>query len=274
MWAGLNLAWTKGTAALLGIWNDFGTSFISGAADAIFGAVKIAMNAWDGLRAAWAQTVGFLNSAWINFTSTMKSAHSEAVGFVERQLLKLQGVMDESFDVDAAIEIANKNRQADQENIADERNKALSENEQETRERLGEIGLENEQAIAAIEKQAAATKAALKASSQAAVDAAQDDLEAAQKEFRDAMKQAREGDKGAGESEDGNGVGALADQLRGALDGAGVQGSTSKGLFNAANTLALQGGRTQDKIAKSSEQTASNTKRIARNQKRMQPKFA
>lgn len=268
LWQALEVQWLKGVNALLGLWLAFKTNFMQVAAQAFYGAVKIAAGAWAGLRAAWVQTVVFLKNAWLSFTSTFASAQSKAVGIVTRQLLKLQGLLDKNFDVEGAIRIAQTNEQADQRQIDSAKQQGLSQNEQQRDKDLVDIGSEFEGTLKALD--AAAVQAGKKQqdAAQAQVDAANARLLEARKAYQDSLdeaKRSRPRDVASDEQGDTTTQLPSLDGLAGALQQAMARSIQVRGTFNAAAVQGLAStSDTAQRTASATEQTARSAKRIER----------
>ncbi|MEX2388191.1 MAG: hypothetical protein WD534_09945 [Phycisphaeraceae bacterium] len=270
LWAALKVQWLKGVNYLKGLWLGFKVNFMKVATDAFFGAVKIAASAWDGLRAAWVQTVAFLKDTWTNFTSTLASAHRRSVGFVARQLLRLRGLMDESFDAEAAITIAEQDTRADLNAIERDKQAALAASDRQREQDLARIGQENLDTLAALDRQSEAANRRRQSQAQQEIDAATQELENARREYEAALAEAAErraqseGDRGEGPTS----LETFLDQLEGIgdrLEDAARRSVEVRGTFNAA---AIQGmmasGGAAERTADATEQTARNTKRIER----------
>jgi len=269
MWNALKVQWLKGVNYLKGLWLGFKTNFLNVATEAFYGAAKLAAGAWAGLRAAWVQTVAFLKNTWASFTSTLASTHRRAVGFVTKQLLRLQGLFDESFDTEAAIEIAEADTRADLNAIAREKEAALAASDQQRRQDLAAIGQEYEDTTKALDDAATEATANQRRAAQAEMDAAVADLENARREYRAALDEAaRRRESTEGSKQPTSRVDEFISRLRGIgdqLDDVASRRIEARGTFNAAAIQGLMsGGSAMDRTADATEQTARNTKRIQR----------
>ena len=282
LWKALRVQWVKGVNFLKGLWLGFKINFMKVATDAFFGAVKIAANAWDGLRAAWVITVAFLKNTWTSFTSTLASAHRKAVGFVTKQLLKLRGLFDKSFDTELAIKLAEDETRDDLKAIEAKREAALSASNQQREQDLARIGQENLDTLAALDKQAAAANERRQQQAQQEIDAATQELEKARQEYEAALAEAankraqteREATAGGGPTSVDNFI----DQLKGIgdqLENAAKRSVEVRGTFNAAAVQSLMSsGGAAERTADASEETARNTKRIQREMRTSNLAFA
>ncbi len=230
LWASVKLIWQKGLSTLTGAWLDFKTGFLKLASDAFFGMVKIAVNALDAVR----------------------SAFTIATGFLAKQFLKLQGLFDETLDVQGAIDLV----------------------DQETQGRLASIGEKNLKSIADIESTTEAARALLDSEAEANRAESEAELAKARAAFDKAVADARAASVGGPDSE-GSGGGGVADRIRQLIDSLGSADSgVGQQLRNAAavrgtfNAAAIQGlmtdGGVAERTAKATEDTARNTKRIER----------
>jgi hypothetical protein len=227
LWSALKLLWQQGLNFLTQKWVDFKTGFLKLASDGFFGAAKIAVNAFDAIRSAFAITTGFL----------------------AKQLLKLQGLFDETLDVQGAISLV----------------------DQEANAQLAKIGRENLDTIAQIETNARAERSQLDTEAAARIADAEAELAKARSEFEASVAEANApGPGGSPGPASGADVG---DRLRQLLDSL-ADGSTTASLRNALtvrgtfNAAAIQGLMTDsgvaERTAKATEDTARNTKRIER----------
>ncbi len=101
LWLSLKLEWQKGVNALNQIWVTVKEFFLSTWTDAVFGAAKIATNAWAGLQSAWTETVDFLADAWTLFTTGLTKTWNHAVGFIRKAWVKLKSLFDSDIDAQA-----------------------------------------------------------------------------------------------------------------------------------------------------------------------------
>src|SRR5690606_35191292 len=244
LWMALRVQWLKGVNYLKGLWLGFKANFLNVATEAFYGAVKLAAGAWAGLRAAWVQTVAFLKKAWTTFTSTLASAHRVAVGFVERQLHRLRGAFDETYDVEAAIAISQSSQRADLQRIEGDKQSDLAASEQQRQQQLAAIGQEFEDTAKALDQAAADATERQRRAAQAEMDAAVADLERARREYQAALDEAarkRAASDAAGAEGGPGSIESLLDQIQGlgaSLSAAAERTISARGTFNAA---AIQG---------------------------------
>lgn len=274
LWMALRVQWLKGVQYLKGLWLGFKTNFLQVATEAFYGAVKLAAGAWAGLRAAWVQTVAFLKKAWTTFTSTLASAHRVAVGFVERQLHRLRGAFDETYDVEAAIAISQSSQRADLQRIEGDKQSDLAASEQQRQQQLAAIGQEFEDTAKALDQAAAEATERQRRAAQTEMDAAVADLEQARREYQAALDEAaqkRAASDAAGAEGGPGSMESLLDQIQGlgaSLSTAAERTISARGTFNAAAIQGLQASNLDERIAEASETTAANTSRLVRDSRR------
>ena len=160
LWLTLKLEWQKGITALNSLWENVKTFFLSVWTEAVFGAGRIATNAWAQLQSGWTETVDFLADAWSLFTTGMTKSWHTAVGFIQQAWVRLKSLFDSELDAEAEItrintEVADQNAGADA-----NRDQRISEREQARRQRLGAIETGRSGALAELEQQRAAEHAA------------------------------------------------------------------------------------------------------------------
>ncbi len=138
LWLTLKLQWQKGVNALNQVWVQVKDFFLATWTEAVFGAAKIATNAWAGLQAAWTETVDFLRDSWSLFTTFIAKNWNRVVGFLKKAWQKLKSLVTgkESGDVQKRIdsETQRMNRALDE-----RRNSDIFEREQRRKSRLSEI---------------------------------------------------------------------------------------------------------------------------------------
>lgn len=274
LWMALRVQWLKGVQYLKGLWLGFKTNFLRVATESFYGAVKVAAGAWAGLRAAWVQTVAFLKKAWTTFTATLASAHRVAVGFVERQLHRLRGAFDETYDVEAAIAISQSSQRADLQRIEGDKQSDLASSEQQRQQQLAAIGQAFEDTAEALDQAAADATERQRQAAQAEMNAAVADLEQARREYQAALDEAarkRAASDAAGTEGGPGSMESLLDQIQGlgaSLSAAAERTISARGTFNAAAIQGLQASNLDERIAEASETTAANTSRLVRDSRR------
>ncbi|MBI1374813.1 MAG: hypothetical protein GC159_18995 [Phycisphaera sp.] len=276
LWLTLKLAWQAGIDQLNRLWLTFKSGFLKIASEAFYGAIAALEIATHGLEVAWIETTAFLSKTWTSFTAGFQKAWGGAVDWTTKRLLELQGLFDDTFDVDQAKRLVDQQSEADNRNIDQQRDATLAAREQERQQQRDQSKQLHEATLAQIGSEADASLKAINTEAAAKRKTTEDALKQARDEFQKAVDEARQ----KRQTHDATGPGALEgpdsilDKARRALAGLGDIGDTIKeqadkigvrGTFNAspASLLGLQSGaKTQDRIAKAAEDTAKNTKRI------------
>ncbi len=279
LWLTLKMEFQKGINVLKAAWMGFKHFFIDTGNKAFFGLLAAGEIVWHGLQIAWIETIAFFKRLWHSFASSVASVWRSVVGWVERRIHDVHGVVDSGFDAEEAKRISEANEDADLKQIQSDKNSALAQVERDREakrrqesalheETLGLIGREYEDARGRLNDEAAnqreQSEAALKQARQEWLEA----LDAARSKRVEA--EAATGPEGVNGPED------IIAKTRKALDGLGdvgllIEDQAEKigvrGTFNAApgSLLGLQtSGKTQERIAKAAEETAKNTERIER----------
>ncbi len=277
LWLTLKLAWQAGVDQLNRVWLGFKTAFLKVASEAFYGALAALEIATHGLEVAWIETTAFLSKTWTSFTAGFQKAWGSAVNWTTKRLLELQGLFDDTFDVDLAKKLADQQSEADNRSIDQQRDAALAGRESERQQQRDRAKGQHDATLAQIGKEADARLEAIDAQAKAKRQATQDELARAQEEFRAAIDEARRKreakDAAAPAPAPGSldGPDGILDKARRALSGIGdeIEQQATKigvrGTFNASpgSVQGLQyGGKTDERIAKAAEETAKNTKRI------------
>lgn len=191
-----------------------------------------------------------------------------AVNWVAKRIIDLQGLVDDSMDTDAVkkaldedanarITQRNREKDANRQRIAQERETALKMLDQEHEQNMARIG----QASIDAENQ-------LDAEAKKKVDAAQAELDAAKKEWQSAIGEAKK--KRQMKEAEGPQRLQAPPEIPDYLEGLGptieqAQKQTTIGVagtFNAMEARGLGAGGVTDRIAKASEETAKTTKKL------------
>lgn len=276
LWLTLKLAWQAGIDQLNRLWLAFKTGFLKIVSEAFYGAVAALEIATHALEVAWIETTAFLSKTWTRFTAGFQKAWGSAVNWTAKRLLELQGLFDDTFDVDEAKRLIDQQNDADNRRIDQQRDATLSSRERERQQQRDQAQQLHEATLAQIGTEADARLEAIDAEADAKRRATEDALARAREEFQQAVDEARR----KREAKDAQGPDGLEgpddilDKARRALAGLDdigdmIQQEADKigvrGTFNAApgSLLGLQsGGKTEERIANAAEETAKNTKRI------------
>ena len=268
LWLSLKVIWQKGVLELTRLWET-----LKG------GAMKIVYGLWYGVQAAWeigvASVAGVMLKLyyavldiWERLSTGVMNVWDGAVNWVAKRIIDLQGLVDDSMDTDAVkkaldedanarITQRNREKDANVNRIAQERETALKMLQQEHEQNMARIG----QASIDAENQ-------LDAETKKKVDAAQAELDAAKKEWQDAIGEAKK--KRQMKEAEGPQRLQAPPEIPDYLEGLGptieqAQKQTTIGVagtFNAMEARGLGAGGVTDRIAKASEETAKNTKKL------------
>ena len=271
LWLSLKVLWQKGVLELTRLWEGLKS-----------GAMKIVYGMWYGVQAAWEIGVASVAEVmlklyygvldvWERLSTGVMNVWDGAVNWVAKRIVDLWGLVDDTLDTDAVKKgldedaqqrIGQRNKEKDQnvQRIAGERDDALKQLQQEHEQNLARIG----QASLDAENQ-------LDAEAQKKIDAAQAELEAAKKEWKDAIGEAKQ----KRQMKDAEGperlkappdIGDYLEGLGPTIEQAKQKTVGVAGTFNAMEARGLAGGPVADRIAKATEETAKNTKKLLNKQ--------
>jgi len=262
-WLAIKAEWVRGTNFLQDRWAEFKAWFLNAWLETVGGVEIFAAEIWHSFEVAAAEAFAFVSRAWSTTTSFFRSAWESVTGFIADGILEVMGLFDESLDVDAAKAAR---KETDDSTLAGiERTRAEEEARiaarLESRRNAAENRLAGRRGAVGeglITDQKRVTDARDKALAESAAE-----LAAAQEELRKAMEEARRAR--AAQSDDAGSPGSapsFADALAG-LDGARAK-SEVRGTFSAAAIQSLQAGAggAIDRIARATEDTAKNVKRL------------
>jgi len=271
LWLSLKVLWQKGVLELTRLWEGLKS-----------GAMKIVYGMWYGVQAAWEIGVASVAEVmlklyygvldvWERLSTGVMNVWDSTVNWVAKRIVDLWGLVDDTLDTDAVKKgldedaqqrMGQRNKEKDQnvQQIAGERDEALKQLQQEHEQNMARIG----QASIDAENQ-------LDAEAQKKIDAAQAELEAAKKEWKDAIGEAKQ----KRQMKDAEGPQRLKPppEIGDYLEGLGptIEQTRQKtigvaGTFNAMEARGLGAGQVADRIAKATEETAKNTKKLLNKQ--------
>jgi len=243
LWLTLKMEWQKGIRPLRLVWEKL----VFGFKAAFEIAVHRIEQAWLGL------TYG-LKRAWTEFSSWWKTTQTKLSGWFARRMLEVQGLFDETLDVEFA------KRQVDisirAEVVGLDREKAAKigalKDEQRVAEQLARE--DHERRLAQISDQY-----------DARIAAAEEALAKARKEWQQAIEAAGRKGEAAAEGTSEAPLEGLADQLKAQLGGMGAlldRAISVRGTFAATAVWGLGTGNAMDRTARATEETAKNTRRM------------
>jgi len=270
LWLTLKMEFQKGIATLQSAWLAFKHFFIDIGQKAFFGLLAASEIAWHLLQVGWIETVAFFKNLWHSFTAFISKTWTSVVGWVERRIHDVHGLVDSDFDAEEAKKISVANEEADVRDIENERDAAINRVENERQQKrnqekaihereMGAIGKEYEDARKGLDTEAEKQRAESEASLTDARKEWQDALnEAAQKRQQKEAEDAAAPKAGARPEVDQFQFEGLEESLRNVERTIDVRGT-----FNPAAILGLQtDDSTAERAADAAEETAKNTKRL------------
>ena len=239
LWTGLKLVWLEGTQGLRVAWANFMYNLRVGFEE---------MTA--DLTAAFLDFTLGMKTIWIEFSSWWRRTQSDLALGITVAWLNIQGILDDTLDVEFAVQQAAAHAAAEMMNLTSERKAALEAALAASNEALRSAEATHQRKLAQIREEG-----------EASVKAAREAAGKAREEWEDARALAAQEAYFAGRNAPGQ-PGApriptmpdLAQQLKGA---------TVAGTFQATALWGLGAGSSIDRIAKATEQTAENTEETA-----------
>lgn len=103
LWTELKSIWARGVNALKDTWNEWKTFAIQVVIEAMAGLGEAIANGWATLKSLWTRGTSFLSDGWSLFTKTISDLWAGAYNFIAGGLIRLRGLLDQSFDADGAL---------------------------------------------------------------------------------------------------------------------------------------------------------------------------
>jgi thiol-disulfide isomerase/thioredoxin len=270
LWLGLKQAWEEGVGALSRAWLKGKRFLLTQFYELWSGAQSAAETFWHDLKAGWIETTAFLSSAWQRFTSFIELSWETIKNVATKAWAHIEGLFDETFDVQAAGVIADQALVEAEQRIQGERDAALKEIETQRQGKREQEQQVHEETLRGINEAEDASVAQLDATTNARVADTQQQLADARRELDVALAAVKGEEKalpGADGKEQPGGpkdpLAGLADQLAGMGDVLGAKMGVV-GTFNASAAFGL-GGSAQERTAKATEETAKNTAKLVAN---------
>jgi len=270
LWLTLKMEWQKGVNFLTGIWVGFKSKFMSVIDSFVYGGQVVWVEFSSFIQSTWAKLVGFLKSVWAKFSAWHARTVETTANWIAKKWVWVEGKVGGRSDQDIAFMQQHIDQQSAQElqriDTQEQTDLAAAEARKQDTLRAIEEGrqrrlVEIAQADTDSERQRSAEYAKQLGDSESS-------LAQAKKEWQDAIKAAnaprpaKKPDQGPPGSKP-----PAEDALQKAMESIQTQTLPKalgvKGSFNAAALLGLQAGGVEDRIAKATEQTAANTKKLA-----------
>ena len=271
LWLTLKMEWQKGVNALNQVWVKVKEFFLATWTEAVFGAAKIATNAWAGLQAGWTETVDVMRDAWSMFTTFIAKNWNRVVGFLKQAWQKLKSLVtdEDTTDIQQQIDAdaTRQNRELD-----DRRDQDIFDREQRRRARLSEIEGQRTGTLSELERQRETDQERNRQRFAGDLQKSDAALAQARREWKQAIDAAAK--KRTDVAADDSGPdrlrkpGGLLQDLKSQLGGLGDRLKSTQdrvsvtGTFNAAGLRGIGAGNSSERTARASEETAKNTKRI------------
>lgn len=268
LWLGLKVAWQRGVAELNAVWLEARAFFVGTAQKMWFGALAAAQIVLHALESAWIETTAFLSKTWTRFASGFQRIWQNAVGFVAKRMLEIQGLFDSSLDVEAAKQAVDDQLDAKLAEIDQNAQRELSAREDRRRRERDAAAELNEATLAEIGRRFEEAQEALRTGNEAKITESQRALDEARRKLDEAIETARDRreamDDDAGPGRIGRDLIAELEDRLGGLGSSLARGPSARGTFNARAVQGLASeGTVAERTAKATEQTARHTRDLA-----------
>ena len=266
LWLGLKTVWANGVNALKTLWIDLKTSILRTGSEAFTGLLAAAEWSYSQLLKLSIEFNATLLTLFTSLGASIKNIWADTVNFVAKQMLELRGLVDENFDADAAIEIRQSERDANRQQFNRARDRFIVDIEARRRRQLRSERAAHEREIAAIVRADRERISAIEKNAAAAKAAADEELARLRAQLNQATREATENAEAArerrGDASSPTGLPNVDDFLARIRDGieAGTASASAaaRGGFDARN-FALASGVNQD-----DRETAENTRETVR----------
>lgn len=260
LWAGLELVWQRGTAALRKLWNDVSLFFVNTWSSAINEAAQWFNFLTGTISRGWSHSLGFVQDLWSITYAELAKAGNGLVAFFERVWARIKGL----FGGDATAEIARINTELAKSNAAIDqaRDGAIVGRGDDREDAIAKSRREQEQIKQQLESDLQRQFDQNQSKSDAAVLAAEQKLADAKAELeRLSKEQADQASEAAEKATEEAAKGTQAAAARAASGGS--PGDSGAGVFNALaiSGLARLGGDTAERTATAAEETAEESKK-------------
>jgi len=256
LWAALRLAWETGATWLQGIWLGVKEFFVTTAYAMWYGAVAALEFALHGIEVAWIESVAFLSKTWQRFTGGVQKAWETVQTFLAKRFIELQGLFDESLDVNAAKEQLQADLERSLGEIDAETQRKIDQAEASRQDRREKAKEEHDATLGVIGSEFDEARRAFDEAQQGKLDKAQAELEKAREAYRKAVEAANAVEPLSG---------GVAGSIQQILDGlASVGGVKALGTFSASAARDLGFG-VEEKQLRALEGIEKSAKKIARN---------
>jgi hypothetical protein len=240
LWLSLKLAWEKGTNALESLWIGFKDKFFSILDSFLYGGKIVWIEFTSFVGTQWAKLTGFLKTVWAKFSAWHAGSVESTANWIAKRWIDLQGLFDETLDVEAAKKSIDQQSAARFDEIAQQEKTDIADADAKKKEALKEV---EDSRLKRLSETVEADNKAEKDRREAyekKLQENQKELDATRKEWRKALHEARkkrEGmETGEGPEKGDNLLAKLKDMTTGL--GGKLNQVSVRGTFNPA---ALQG---------------------------------
>lgn len=264
LWAGLNVVWENGVAALNSIWIG-GLKVLVGAVGSVWTGVQTSLaTAFLAIGNAWHGVIGSMNRAWISFAAGVKSIWANTVAIAKKGAIELRNVVDPTYWTagrdKAKVDDALRARTTEIANEKDADLAAVDEKAAERRRKAGESFVDRIGAAGATEKLFDGLQSAIDTYANARAKGAEAELAEAQRQLDEALRAADEARASVGPDAGPRGfempdIDGISDTIARRVE--------ARGTFNAGAIQSLQSGGVEDKSLKIAEQSKEYLKRLA-----------
>jgi len=277
LWLSLKMAWQKGVGWLKTIWADFKGWFLKVATDAFYGVQALWVRLASHVKRVWHETMGTVKTVFAVFSGVgqlkfMKWRHRREAAEITARYERGQITAPEyEAEKKAFIERVNRERRA----VIDATDAKLAGIEREEKARVQAVEAERDEELAGIGAKHREALDAIESEHDAAVAVTKGELDEARGAWEEALDEARKKREALETGEGPGGPGELKEpqdflsKVKTSLAGLGeaVQRAAERtvgvrGTFSAMESRGLGAGGATDRIAKASEETAKNTRRL------------
>jgi hypothetical protein len=261
LWLTLKLEWQKGVAWLTDKWIDFKETFMAVTTEAVYSTAKILTSSWAWMQTAWVETVSRMSSAWTTFTHHVVTGWRSAQNWIAKKIVQLMALFDRSIDVEGAMGILDEQfaqEQRERERITQQQ---LRDIETTRRARHAAIEEERKGALAVLEEERQRRHVTRRQQYEAELKATEEAVAEARRQWQEALDEAARKRAEIKEA-------ISPERAAGILDLEGIdfevlarRAVSVVGTFNPFAAAALGGGPLE-RVARSSEETAKNTRKL------------
>jgi hypothetical protein len=263
LWAGLRVTFEEGTLGLQAVWAGLKAGMLTAWGELWHGLQAVLEIGLFKIESAWTSVVHAIGVVWDRLFGTIKKAWDSVVTPAAKAILYVQGIFDDSIDVDAAFAELDRQAQAYQSGVDADVATGVAGRDAEAEDRQGKTDERHQEAMKGILRDADQAAEDAAAGVSESLTAAVERLRAARMELAQAMKAASSDAGAAG----GSVVADLPGKQQTMLDGLGSAmrgaGLSSRGTFLASEVGDL-GDRRMGELITVTKDIAETNKQIAR----------